>query len=405
MPAALRALGALPLLGALACGSGAPEVTGVRPVRRDIESALTTNGRIEVEAQATVHAAASGRVSRLLVGRGDSVERGDALAQLADSGQGDARDRAAAELEAARARLALLDEGPEPAAAAVLLAERSKLGAAKAQAQQDKERLERLVSRNAAPRSELDRVKESIAALDIEAEAVEAQIAASARDGRRRELLAAVRSAEAGLREADRSVANLSVRAPRAGTVYSLALSEGGFVSEGSLAARIGDLATLRARIFVDEPDLGRIALGAAARLTADAHPGREWGCTVDRLASEIVVLGARRVGEVLCGSLEPDGALLPNLAVGVRVVIDRAERALSVPREAVERRDGAAWLWVAEEGRAVRREIDVGIVGPLRAEVRRGLDESGVVLLVEAGALSDGQPVSVRMEAGDAAP
>ena len=390
------------LLSALSCAGPSDEIVGIKPARRDIEDALTTNGRIEAAGQAPVHAAGSGRVSRVYVQGGDAVEKGKVLLRLADEGLSNAREKAWAQVQAARARVALYQEGLAPGAAAALEGERAKLEAARESVLEDRARLDRLVARGAAARSELDQASRTLKELETGIEAVTAQLEAPVQAARERELLSAVSEAEAALAEADRAISSLLIRGPRAGTLFSLRVREGDFVARGDLVARVGDLGTVRARILVDEPDLGRIALGDTALLTADAYPGREWGCKVDRLATEIVELGTRRVGEVLCSAANPDGALLPNLAIGVRVVTDRVSGALSVPREAVRRLAGNASVWILEDGVAAQRSVELGVRGPVFVEVRKGLDGSETVLLAGTATISEGQRVQVRMEVSD---
>ncbi len=391
------------LLVGLSCAGPSEEIVGIKPTRRDIENALTTNGRIEAAGQAPVHAAASGRVSRLYVQSGDVVKKGKILLRLADEGPSNARGMAWAQVQAARARVALYKDGLDPGTVAALEGERNKLAAARVTALEDRARLDRLVARGAAARSELDQANRKLKELEAGIEAVISQLEAPVQNARERELQAGVSEAEAALAEADRAIASLLIRSPLAGTLYSLLVSEGDFVNQGDLVARVGDLGTVRARILVDEPDLGRISRGATARLTADAYPGREWSCEVDRLATEVVERGNRRVGEVLCVAENPDGLLLPNLAVGVRVVTDRAPAALSVPREAVRRIAGNASTWVLQDGVATRRPVELGVSGPVYVEIRRGLDGSETVLLAGSATVSEGQRVRARMEGNDA--
>ena len=397
MPRAVSALRFSLLIGAFSCGGSPVEVIGVRPARADIESALITNGRIEVASGTAVHVESSGRVEQLLVQRGDSIRQGQVMLRLEDSGQADARARALARLDAARARLAVLDAGLPPQRVATLRAELARLEAGRASASEDRDRLARLTESRAATRAELRGATRALAEADLEIEAVKTQLSAPVQGARRQELLAAVREEEAALRLADREATNLVVRTPSTGTVYSLHARPGDFLLKGDLVARIGSLETVRARILVDEPELGRVALGDIARLTADAYPGREWACPVERLANEVVELGARRIGEVLCTSENPDGKLLPNLAVGVRIVTGRAASALSVPREAV-RRAGAdgSFLWVEVAGRAIRRPVDLGVIGPVFAEVKSGVSESDTVLLPGQGSIAEGRRVKV---------
>lgn len=389
------------LLAALSCADPIIEVEGARPVPRDIESALTTNGRIEATSRVAIHAAVAGRVERLFVRQGDRVEGGQEMLRLRDTGQAESLAQARARLDAAKARLALLDAGLAPASRAALQADRAKLVAARKAASSDLERLERLVRQDAAPRVELEGKRRLLHDQALEIEAIDVQLASPLVDGQREEVEAAIDEARSVVAEAQRVVAKLRVGAPSSGVVYSLPVFEGDYLHEGALAARVGVLDAVRARIFVDEPDLGRVEKGSLASIRADAYPGREWTCEVDRLASEVVEMGARRVGEVHCTVKNPDGRLLPNLAVGVRIVTERVRAAPSIPRLSVVRGDGRTFVWTVKDGRASRREILSGVEGPVYVEVRGGLDESEIVLLPSEDPVSEGRRVKALLPEG----
>lgn len=384
---------------AVACAAPPTEVQGVRPSRRDLESVLETNGRVAASGAAAVHAAVAGRVARVLATRGSTVEQGRALVQLEDEGLAAARAQAEARLDAARARLAHADAGLAAEQRASLEAERKKQISAFEDAARDSARLERLVNRAAAPRLEWEVQQRAQEQLAFEIEALDAQLAERVAPERRRVLQAECREAEAILREAERKIDRLTVRAPLVGTVYAVPVANGDVLRVGDLVARIRGSGRPRVRIFVDEPDLGRIGMGGVARITADAYDGRTWNCTVDGSPTEIRELGARRVGEALCTLSDPDELLLPGLAVGVRIVAARAVQALSVPRAAIRFAGGRAHVWVAAEGRALRRPVRLGVQTPVHAQIVEGLADSETVLLPGALALADGQRIQVREE------
>ncbi len=400
MPNAALAFCVCCLGAALSCGGPAEDIEGVRPARRDIESALTTNGRIEAERTVAVHASTSGRVGQIYARRGAKVERDEPLVRLVDAGQGAARDRSGARLAAAKARLVQLEAGLDPLRRSQLRGELTKLEAARSRASEDLERLRRLLARNAVARSEVDAQARALQDLADEIEALSYQLQAPPLEGRRSELGAAILEAEAELQEAERAVEALVLRAPAGGTLFSLAVRVGDFLENGSLVARIGTAESVTARIFVDEPELGRITQGSAARISADAYPDREWECRVETLATEVIEVGPRRVGEVLCQADNPDNLLLPGLAVRVRIVTQRAERALSVPRAAVMGGGEEPFVWVVKDGRAARRAVALGVVGPVFAEVVSGLVESDSIALPQDGNLVEGQRLRLEQAA-----
>jgi len=387
---------------ALSCAGPTLEVEGVRPARRNIESALTTNGRIEAKQSVGVRAGTSGRVGELYVRRGARVKRGDPLLRLVDAGQVAGRARAAARLAAAEARLVQLDAGLDPIRREELGAELAKLEAHRSRASEDLDRLRRLFARGAVARSEVDGHVRTVQDLTENIAALTRQLQAPPLDGRRLELDAVIQEAQAELQDAQRAAEALLLRAPADGALFSLAVQEGDFLERGGLAARIGTTDRVTARVFVDEPELGRITQGCVAHISADAYPGREWECRVETLATEVIEVGPRRVGEVLCQADNPDRLLLPGLAVRVRVVTQRAERVLSVPRAAVMRGGDQPFVWVVEDGRAAKREVALGVVGPVYVEVESGLAEPDSVALTGELSLAEGQRLRLLQAAGD---
>lgn len=386
----------------LSCAGPTLEVEGVRPARRNIESALTTNGRIEAKQSVGVRAGTSGRVGELYVRRGARVKRGDPLLRLVDAGQVAGRARAAARLAAAEARLVQLDAGLDPIRREELGAELAKLEAHRSRASEDLDRLRRLFARGAVARSEVDGHVRTVQDLTENIAALTRQLQAPPLDGRRLELDAVIQEAQAELQDAQRAAEALLLRAPADGALFSLAVQEGDFLERGGLAARIGTTDRVTARVFVDEPELGRITQGCVAHISADAYPGREWECRVETLATEVIEVGPRRVGEVLCQADNPDRLLLPGLAVRVRVVTQRAERVLSVPRAAVMRGGDQPFVWVVEDGRAAKREVALGVVGPVYVEVESGLAEPDSVALTGERSLAEGQRLRLLQAAGD---
>src|SRR6266516_5117222 len=90
---------ALLITWALVHRAAPAEVPFAKIMRDNIESSLTTNGKVEPIQFATLRAERAGAVDRVLVQRGDSVKKGQLLAEMDSS-------EAHAELAGAAARIA-----------------------------------------------------------------------------------------------------------------------------------------------------------------------------------------------------------------------------------------------------------------------------------------------------------
>ncbi len=120
---------------------------------------------------------------------------------------------------------------------------------------------------------------------------------------------------------AEEVLRNCNVRAPFDGTVYFLPARAGAYVSVGDLLLQEADLSQLQVRAFVDEPEIGRLALGQTVKITWDALPGHTWQGTVTTLPSTVVNRGSRVVGEILCTVDNSERLLLPNVDVNTTII------------------------------------------------------------------------------------
>ena len=86
------------------------------------------------------------------------------------------------------------------------------------------------------------------------------------------------------------------------------------------------DLSQLQVRAFVDEPEIGRLAIGQTVRITWDALPGHSWQGTVSTLPSTVVNRGSRVVGEIFCKVDNSEHLLLPNVDVNTTIIASSKE-------------------------------------------------------------------------------
>jgi membrane fusion protein (multidrug efflux system) len=100
-------------------------------------------------------------------------------------------------------------------------------------------------------------------------------------------------------------------------------------------------------------------------------------------------------VGDV-SGEIVDRQALLPgNASVNVSIVTAERPGALVIPRAAIFRDGARRIVYVPESGKARRREVSIGVLGPVEAEVTGGLREGDRVILPGVVPLTDGAPVS----------
>jgi HlyD family secretion protein len=392
---ALAGILVLVLIGWLYARKNAPPEAPFARVSRDtVVSTLTTNGRVEPVEWTAVLAERAGVLEKITAGPGVHVERGGVLAEVGS-------EIARAELDAARARAAQARSERDVVAGGGRAADLADVDAALARARLEQESaakehaaLERLAAKQAATRQELDEAAQRARLAAAQVQGLEKKRVALASAADRIAADARVSEAEAALTIAQRQFEKTVIRSPITGTVFDSTIRVGSYVNPGDIIAKVGQTARVRVRVFVDEPELGRVAGGMPVTITWDALPGRSWKGTVDRLPSDIAALGSRQVGEVVCVVDNAGGGLLPGANVNAEILSRAAENALSIPREALVRQSNVPGVLVLQGNKVAWRKITVGVSSVTRVQVLEGLSDVDAVALPSEVELKDGMPV-----------
>lgn len=375
-------------------GKRLKEAPFVKVARETVVSAVTTNGRVEPLEWAAVSAERAGVLERVHVERGSKVQRGDLLAEV---------DRAAAraEVEAAEARVAqarteleVISAGGPAAELAEIQGELSRLAIELEAARNERAVQERLLAKQASTRQLVDEAARRVSVLEAQIASLEKRRAALAGPSGRAAAEARLREAQAGLEAARLQLEKARIRAPMAGVVYEFPRRLGEYLNPGDLVARVGRTGQVRVRVYVDEPELGRVALGMPVTITWDAQPGKRWQGKVERMPSEISTLGTRQVGEVICVIENPEGDLLPGSNVNAEIRSRVAENALTIPREALRRDSNQDGVLVLRGDRVEWRSIRLGVGSVTRVQVVEGLSEGDAVALPSQQPLAPGDRV-----------
>ena len=130
-----------------------------------------------------------------------------------------------------------------------------------------------------------------------------------------------------------------------------------------------------------------------------DGLPRERWEGRVTFVSPGLSTVGGREVGEVLGEVDDPKGELPTNAAVEVQIVTGEKSGTLVVPRAAVLRDGERRYVYLLENGRARRREVQVGLSGLTDVEIASGISEKDAVILPGSTTLSEG----LRVRSGGA--
>jgi macrolide-specific efflux system membrane fusion protein len=369
------ALAALVLLG-LAAGAKfyffpaqkAPAFVTATAALGDLEQSVLATGTLQAFKQVSVGAQASGQIKSLSVALGESIKKGQLIAEIdAMKQENDLRNTQAA-----------------------LLSAEALLGSRQAllkQAELNFQRQKELLAADAISRQAYEQAEATLGTSRADIKTSEAQIAQA-------------RIA------ADTAQVNLSytrILAPMDGVVVALVAQQGQTVNANQSAPIIIKLArldTITVKAQISEADVVRVKPGQKVYFTILGAPEKRYYTTlrsVDPAPDSIVTDTATTVNTATAiyynGLLDvpnPEGLLRISMTAQVYVVLNEAKGVITIPSAAIAqagRRGPTSVRVVNAQGKAEKREVKVGINNNVNAEILEGLAVGEKVVLSEAPA------------------
>jgi len=314
-----------------------PPIVKVALVSRGRVEATVANtraGTVKAKQRAKLAPTTSGRVTRLAVWEGDTVDEGAVLIELWHRDLEAQLDLARNSLEAAEARW-----------------KRDCLNTEEAEREAQRQR--HLHEQGVASEEAVDRAVTA-------AEAGQAACAAGEAD---------VEVARSQIEVIEAAIERTFLVAPFAGVVAEVNAELGEIVSPSPPgiptppAIELIDVSHVTVSAPIDEVDAPGVRTGMTARIHLDAFPGKSYRGTVLRVAPYVLEAEkqARTVEvEVAFADGEKPPGLLPGYSADVEIILSAHEDTLSIPTQAIA--EGDRVLVLPEDGIVVERSITVGL-------------------------------------------
>ena len=293
---------AIVVVAGLAGRSQGPIVTIVTAGREDLQASIASNGKIEPISPTVAHAEFPTFVSSVKASEGQAVHRGQIILTLDDASIRSQLSQARASLLSSQTELRIAREGGPPDDVAQLSGDIEKTKIQVENLERTQKSLEQLVSDQAATQDDLAQNRASLAQARTNLATLQEkkeQLARRSSDNAENATLR-VQEAKDQVRALEEQVKSATVVATADGTLYSLPVRAGDYVKVGEVLAEMADLQHVRVRAFVDEPDLGWLALNQMVEVTWDARPGQIWQGHIERLPMQVISRGTRSVRVVM---------------------------------------------------------------------------------------------------------
>lgn len=348
---------ALPLAPALA--QGGPAAVGVQTVdERTLAETVPVFSEVVTARDGFVASRVAGTVENVQILEGARVEAGDLLVEL---------DRELLEILVAQSE-AQITEAEAGIATAQVRLERAQTTFA---------RIDALRGSSSFSQGRFDDAQSDV--LEAQSQLTEAQ--------------ARQKSSEASFAEASYQLERSTITAPFPGIVIEIDTIPGAFIAAGTPVVRLLDIEAFEVQANVPARYLSTLALGQ--KIEATTENGDDLVLNVRAiLPLEDVATRTRAVRFDA-----PDLSGLTNVAVGqsitVQIPVSEARPILSVPKDALVQSPNGWTVFVAEDGKAQPRIVQIGLPAGDRYEVLNGLAAGDVVVVRGNERLRPGQDIT----------
>ena len=209
-----------------------------------------------------------------------------------------------------------------------------------------------------------------------------------------REMVANLEKAQAALDLANAMLADNTITAPFSGTVASLNAELGENITPLKPVMRIINTKGLTVKISVPENEIGKVRVGDTAEVVVPALGDRRFMGKVTEKSMTASLLTHSYPVKVLIE--QPDEELVPGMISKVVLSAD-VSTGIIVPANAILVNQEGRFVWVAEEGRATRRNITISGYSGSGVIVSEGLQAGDVVIVEGYQKVSEGMKVEYR--------
>ena len=322
-------------------GSADLAVVVLQPLTRRI----AISGSLSPLTQATVKSVVSGQVLRVLVREGQTVRRGDILAEIDVT---DARSRLDAALADQAERRARLDI-----------------------AAHNRDTNQTLLAQNFISQNAFDQLQSTY-----------------------RAAVAAVQWADAQVKLARQSIADAVVRAPISGMVAKRLVNGGERLAPETPMVQLVDLSRLEFDATVPASDVALIMPGQIVHFNVDGFGARQFKGAVERI-NPLAEPGTRAI-KLFVSVTNADASLRGGMFAEGAVTVSQSASAPVLPLTAVFEEAGQSYVFVIQNGQLVKQAVRLGFRDDANglAEVSSGLSAGATLVKVRMTGLKAGTPV-----------
>lgn len=327
----------------------------------NIQRTVNTTGEISAKQIVTVGAQASGQIKKLYVTLGQSIKKGDMIADIDSTTQENDLNINKSKLESYKTQL-----------------EAKKIALVVAQKKYNREKS--LLAKNATSDENLDTARDTLATAkanvaDLESLIVQTQIS--------------VNTAETNL-------GYTKIVAPLDGTVVSIPVEEGQTVNANQTTptiVQVADLKLMEIKMQISEGDITKIKPGMEVIYSILSEPTKTFTGKLDTIDPGLTTLTAGNytgttdssTAVYYYGNLvvpNPDGTLRIGMTTQNTIVVSNKDNVLIIPTITLNTKNGKSYVYVLEKNNTVvEKEVTIGLSDSMNTEIISGLKDGENVI------------------------
>jgi membrane fusion protein (multidrug efflux system) len=216
-------------------------------------------------------------------------------------------------------------------------------------------------------------------------------------DAQLEQIEAAFKSNQARVASAEAHLADTVIRAPFAGRVGLRRISIGSLVNPGAVITTLDDTRTMKLDFTIPETYLAVVSQGLEIEATSPAYPGATFAGQVSSVDSRV----DPETRSVTVRAIVPNtaGQLKPGMFLTVHLTRSETD-VLLVPEEALVPEQGNVYVFVVQDGKAIKRLVHTGQRRVGTVQVLDGLTAGEIVVTEGTQKLRDGASVQVQAAA-----
>ena len=335
--------------------------------RGNIHQTVSATGEISPSNLVTVGSQASGQIKKLYVKLGQQVKKGDLIAEINSTTQVNTLNTEKSKLETYQAKLVSAEIALNSA--------------------------EKKYKREAALWKEKATSKEDFESAQDALAAAKANVA---------ELKASIKQTKISINTAESDLGYTRITATMDGTVVAIPIIQ------------LANLDTMLNKMQIAEGDITKVKAGQDISFTILSEPDEPIKAKLDSVDPGLTTmsLGSYTASTDTTSNAiyyyaralvpNPDGKLSIGMTTQNTIEINGVKNVLLVPTLTIKKRDGKSYVSVlGADGKAVEREITVGLKDSMNTEVKSGLKEGEKVVMSEMSAAEQAEAAQRVMKGG----